>query len=92
MKYMVCWTISPEHYGPAIDAFLEAGAPMPEGLVSLGRWHAPGSTKGWLLCETNDPVSLAEHMAEWNHLLSVEITPVLSDEEAAEAAKRSQKK
>ena len=92
MKYMVCWSISPENYTPAVDAFLEEGAPMPKGLVSLGRWHAPGSTRGWLLCETEDPVSLAEHMAEWNHLLSTEITPVLSDEEAAEAAKKARKK
>lgn len=89
MKYMVCWTIPPENYTEAVDAFLEGGAPMPEGLNALGRWHAPGSNKGWLLCETDNPVSLAEHMAEWAHLLNTDVTPVIGDEDAAEAATRS---
>lgn len=37
MKYMLSWTIPPENYSAAVDAFLESGAPMPEGLTSLGR-------------------------------------------------------
>jgi hypothetical protein len=86
MKYMVCWSIPPKNYSAAVDAFLEGGAPMPEGLVSLGRWHAPGSTKGWLLCETDDPVSLAQHIAEWAHLLNLDVTPVIGDKDAAQAA------
>ena len=57
MKYMLCWSILPENYNAAVDAFLERGAPMPEGLTSLGRWHATGSTRGWLLCEAEDPVA-----------------------------------
>ena len=89
MKYMVCWSIPPDSYTAAVDAFLEGGAPMPEGLVSLGRWHAPGSMKGWLLCETDDPVALAEHMVQWADRLSLEVTPVIGDAEAAEAAKRT---
>jgi len=88
MKYMVSWRIAPEQYAAALDAFLESGAPMPEGLTSLGRWHTPGSSRGWLLCETEDPVSLAEHLAEWGDLLTIEVTRVIGDEEAAEAAAR----
>jgi hypothetical protein len=61
---------------------------MPDGLKALGRWHAPGSHHGWLLCETDDPVALAEHMAQWAAMLELEITPVVEDEEAASAATR----
>jgi len=46
MKYLLCWSISPENYEVAVDAFLKGGAPMPEGLTALGRWHAPGSYRG----------------------------------------------
>jgi hypothetical protein len=46
MKYLLCWSISPENYDVAVDAFLKGGAPMPEGLTALGRWHAPGSYRG----------------------------------------------
>ena len=88
MKYMVCWSIAPENYGAALDSFLEGGAPMSEGLTSLGRWHVPGSMKGWLLCATDDPVALAEHMAQWAGLLSLQVTPVVDDEVAAEAGTR----
>ena len=88
MKYMVAWTIPTGSYKEAVDAFLRSGAPMPDGLKALGRWHAPGSRHGWLLCETDDPVALAEHMAQWAALLELEITPVVGDEEAASAASR----
>lgn len=89
MKYMICWSISPENYNAAFDAFLEGGAPMPNGLTALGRWHTPGSMKGWLLCETDDPIALAQHIAEWAPLLRLEVTPVIGDEAAAEAATRA---
>jgi hypothetical protein len=88
MKFMVTWKIPPDSYKDAVEAFLRSGAPMPEGLTSLGRWHAPGSSYGWLLVETDDAVALAEHMAEWARLLELNISPVIEDEEAAKAASR----
>ena len=88
MKYMLCWSVPPENYNAALDAFLEGGAPMPEGLTALGRWHSPGSTRGWLLCETDNIVTLSQHVAEWAPLLEFEVTPVTEDSEAGEAAAR----
>ena len=64
MKYMVTWNIPTDSYRAAVEAFLSSGAPMPERLTALGRWHAPGSSYGWLLVETENPTSLAEHMVE----------------------------
>lgn len=86
MKYMLCWSIPPENYNSAVDAFLESGAPMPEGLTSLGRWHAIGSTQGWLLCEAADPVAVAHHVAEWASLLKIDVFPIIDDAKAGEAA------
>ena len=85
MKFMVAWAIPPENHNAAITAFLAGGAPMPDGLVALGRWHAPGSQRGWLLCETKDPGILYEHIAEWSSLLTSHVTPVVDDEMAATA-------
>jgi hypothetical protein len=28
MKYLLCWSISPENYDVAVDAFLKGGAPV----------------------------------------------------------------
>jgi hypothetical protein len=89
MKYMLCWSIPPENYDAAVDAFLEGGAPMPEGLKSLGRWHSVGSTRGWLLCEADDPVALAHHVAQWAGLLQIDVYPVLDDAGAGEGATRA---
>jgi hypothetical protein len=92
MKYMVTWTIPTHSYDAAVEAFLNGGAPMPAGLKLLGRWHAPGSKKGWLLCETDDPGILYEHMVEWGSMLESEVFPVISDAEAAAAATRAREK
>lgn len=89
MKYMLCWSIAPENYNAALDAFLDGGAPMPAGLTSLGRWHALGSTRGWLLCEADDPVAVAHHVAQWAGLLNIEVQQVIDDAGAGEAGTRA---
>ena len=88
MKYMLSWSIPASTYKPAVEAFLNGGAPMPQGLTSLGRWHTLGSTRGWLLCEAEDPVAVAQHVAEWAAMLEIEVSTVIGDEEAGEAANR----
>ncbi|PHS40680.1 MAG: hypothetical protein COB07_04005 [Sulfurovum sp.] len=89
MKYMICWSIGPENYTVAMDNFLKSGAPMPEGLTSLGRYHAPGSSKGWVVCETENPRYLAEFIAEWSPVAKFEVTPVLEDAEAGKAVAKA---
>ena len=84
MKYMVCWKIMPGNHKPAAEAFLKSGAPMPAGLTKVGRWHAPGSSRGWLLVE-GDLKALAEHLTQWSDLLELEVSPVLEDADAGEA-------
>jgi hypothetical protein len=82
MKFMVAWKISPECYKAAAERFLQTGAPDPEGLKTIGRWHAPGSACGWHAVE-GDVSALAELSATWGDLLELQITPVIEDAEAA---------
>lgn len=85
MKFMGTWKISPGCHKPAAEAFLHGGgAPAPEGMEILGRWHAPGSSRGWVLME-GDVTAIAHHMAEWGNLLELDVTPVLEDEQAGAA-------
>jgi hypothetical protein len=37
MQYLLCWSISPEKYDVANDAFLYGRVTMSEGLIRLGR-------------------------------------------------------
>lgn len=78
----------PGHHRPAGEAFLKTGAPPSEGLTLIGRWHAPGSANGWALCEGDDLTAVAEHVAQWADLLEIQVTPVIEDEQAAEAISR----
>jgi hypothetical protein len=85
MKFMVTWKVAPEDFPKAAERFLSTGSPMPQGVSMIGRWHAPGSTSGFLLVETDDLTALAEHAAEWSDVLAAEVTPVLDDAEAGAA-------
>lgn len=85
MKFMISWEITPGYHKSAGEEFLKSGAPAPVGLTMLGRWHAPGSVRGWALVEAKDPKPLYEHVAQWANLINLQAMPVVEDGEAAEA-------
>ena len=85
MKYMMSWTIRPAFYKAAVARFLSTGAPLPEGMKLIGRWHAAGSTYGWLLVEGSIEDAY-EHASEWGDLLEMQVTPVVEDAEAGAIA------
>ena len=80
-KYMIQWSISPEHYAAALDRFETTGAPPAEGVELLGRWHEPGSQRGFILMEAQDPAAIARHLGPWNDLVRHRIAPVIEDED-----------
>jgi len=58
---------------------------VPSGITLVGRWHAPGSSYGWLLMERDDIEAVAEHVSEWSDSAELSVTPVIDDTEAANA-------
>ena len=89
MKIMLSWKFpTGAAYTSGMRQFLETGGPPPEGLKTVGRWHAPGSKYGFHLVE-GDPVLAAELVAQWNPFCDVEATPVLDDEEASSALRKA---
>lgn len=77
------WAIKDGFLKTAVSKFLSTGAPMPEGLEMVGRYHAPGSVKGWLIVKTEDVSKVYLHATEWAEFLSWNVTPVVEDEAAA---------
>ncbi len=89
MKVMLCWRFTDgASYVAGVEEFLSTGAPDPDGLTTIGRWHAPGSKYGFHLVE-GAPLLIAEQCGNWNALCDIETTPVLDDEEAATALRKS---
>jgi hypothetical protein len=60
MKYMITWRISPSRYREAVERFLRTSAPDVDGVTTLGRWHLPGSSRGWHLVEGTAEAVVAE--------------------------------
>ena len=84
MKFMITWSISTGNYKAAVQRFLATGAPVPEGLKGLGRWHAVGSSRGWFLVE-GDPDAVMQHYSEWADVCDINVFPVVDDAQAAAA-------
>ncbi len=76
------WKIKDGCQEKAVEKFLSTGAPMPENCELVGRFHAPGSGRGWLVAKTEDVKTVYEHASEWGELLVWETTPVLTDADA----------
>lgn len=80
-KYMITWHIPPATYAAALDRFEQHGAPVPPGVELLGRWHEPGSSRGFILVQADDPAGIAKHLSGWNDLVEHRTTPVIEDDE-----------
>jgi hypothetical protein len=64
--YCMHWTMKghPGQIMESVQKFLTTGAPLPESDKMIGRWHAPGSQKGWIIVETDSVAGLYEHASE----------------------------
>lgn len=83
MLFIVSWSISPEHRNRAIERFLKTGGAPPKGVTMLGRWHTVGGTTGFGVAETGDLALMQQWVLEWSDLMSMEVRPALTDEQAA---------
>ena len=83
MKHMIEWSFSSSTYKEGMRQFLETVGPAPEGVTTLGRWHAPGSKTGFHLVEGN-PADVTKLTSQWASLVDLNITPVVDDDEASE--------
>ena len=84
MKYMSVFSIPPENHNAVLKRFKEA-RPEPAGVKLLGRWHALGTGKGFVLFETDDPVALSRIYLQWSDLADQKVVPVVDDEEIMKA-------
>ncbi len=86
MQFMNVWKIRPGCMEAAAKRFLETGgAPMPEGVKLLGRWHAADLSCGYSLSETDDPAAAYRLSVTWGDVLEMETHPVVGDETAGAA-------
>jgi Protein of unknown function (DUF3303) len=85
MKFMIVYSIEASAYQAAIKQFAETQGPPPPGVAMLGRWHAAGGHRGFVLAETSDAKTVYAWVLNWTDMVSFDVVPVLEDAEFAEA-------
>lgn len=88
MKFIVSWRISPDRFKAAAQQFLNEPPPAPAGLKILGRYHALGSARGWIIAE-GDQSAMAKLLTQVSSRLEYEVTPVMTDLEVTELFKET---
>lgn len=86
MLYMVI-----EHYRggdpkPVYARFRERGRMAPDGVRYVSSWVDTSLGRCWQVMEADDRALLDEWIARWSDLVSFEVHPVLTSEQAAERA------
>ena len=54
-----------------------------DGLKLIGRWHEAGS-RGFMVVEADDSVSLGKFTNQWVGLCEINIVPLMTDEEVGQ--------
>jgi hypothetical protein len=80
MQFMISYVFHPDDRDAVQERFKKTGGTPGEGATLLGRWHAAGGHRGWVLAETSDGVALGKWMQAWTDYLEFEITPVNDDQ------------
>lgn len=83
MQFVVHWTFDPHDRDNLNARFVESGAPPPEGVTMIGRWHAVGGGEGWLICETDSAEAIGRWMHQWSDRLRFRVVPAMNDEATA---------
>ena len=84
MQFVIHFVFAPEHRDAAQARFTETGAPPPQGVKMIGRWHCVQGREGFLLCEANDAAALANWIQQWCDLLTFRVLPVVDDQQMAQ--------
>ncbi len=82
MLFIVKWTSGPENRNAAIERFAKTGGKPPTGIKMLGRWFAVAQHSGFAVAEADDSALMQQWALEWNDILSMEVWPALTDEQA----------
>lgn len=85
MQFLVIEHFKDGDARPAYRRFNEKGRQCPDGLDILNSWVDAGFGRCFLLMECDDAALLQKWSAAWSDLVDIEIIPVVTTKDAAEA-------
>lgn len=81
MLFHISFEYSTANRDTVHERFKQTGAPPPDAVSMIGRWHAAGGNRGFLVAEASNASVVAAWLQEWTELIDFEVTPVLTDGE-----------
>ena len=87
MLFMIIYTWEPGQRNEVLKRKMGKSARMREGVKELGEWTDLGGGRGFLLVESNDPVTLMSKNTAWADLVRMEAIPVVETDELLKLAK-----
>ena len=90
MKFIVQWNGLPTAENAVIERFMKTGGRIPDGVTLLGRWHAIGGLHGVAIVESDDSLAIAAMALDWGDLLTVSVSPAMTDEDLGAALGKHQ--
>jgi hypothetical protein len=84
MLFAITYQIDPANRAVAQDRFATTGAPPPDGVEMIARYHLAEGLAGITIAEADSAVAIARWTQEWSDCLEFDVSPVLTDEEMGE--------
>ena len=86
--YMIVEHFKNGDAAPVYRRFRDRGRLAPDGLTYVASWVDVKLERCYQLMKTADPALLDQWMAQWSDLVSFEVHPVISSNEASEMMAR----
>jgi hypothetical protein len=81
MKFVITWACPPENFKEGMARVKAGVGNPPAGVKSLGRWHEPGTGKGFMLAEVEDMAAFTGFLMAWSDLSHQTVVPVVEEED-----------
>ena len=81
MLFMISYSFDAHDRDTVQERFKKTGGTPGPGTTMLGRWHDVGGSRGFVLAESTDSVSLGKWLQDWTDFLEFEVTPVNNDDD-----------
>ena len=83
MLFAITYEIDPAARDIAQERFASTGAPAPEGVTMIARYHYAEGLAGITIAESDSASAIARWTQEWTDCLNFDVAPVVTDEEMA---------
>jgi uncharacterized protein DUF3303 len=85
------WEPNTQQQNEALRRFKASGGQTPKGVKLLGRWIRADFMGGVVVLESDDAKALTEFALTWSDVMTLQVIPVIEDQDLVEVLERTGK-